>query len=148
MKCKALARKNSKKRDVSLACLRQSKENPTVEMLYRQLKQWRTAGHYSVLVKDLRELLDVPDTYETKAITNRVLNSAVNKLRKLYSFRNLTYEYSYSGKTAVRVKFDWDPEVIPQRKEAPSADWIAVDEGDDVFELRENISDLQKKAAR
>ena len=38
MKCKALARKNSKKRDVSLACLLQSKENPTVEMLYRQLK--------------------------------------------------------------------------------------------------------------
>lgn len=118
------------------------------KLLYRQLKQWRTAGHYSVLVKDLRELLDVPDTYETKAITNRVLNPAVNKLRKLYSFRNLTYEYSYSGKTAVRVKFDWDPEVIPQRKEASAADWIAVDEDDDVFELRENISDLQKKAAR
>ena len=33
-----MVRKNSKKRDAILACLRQSKENPTVEMLYRQLK--------------------------------------------------------------------------------------------------------------
>ena len=117
------------------------------KLLYRLLKQWRTVGHYSVLVKDLRELLDVPDTYETKLVTNRVLNPSVNKLRKLYTFRNLTYEYSYSGKAAIRVKFDWDPEVVENRKEVPTEDWIDAIGDDDIFEMREEVERLKKKTA-
>ena len=89
--------------------------------LFRLLKQWRTVGHFSILIKDLRVLLDVPETYETKSITDRVLNPSVNKLRKLHSFRNLTYHYSYSGKTAIRAIFEWDPEKIPHKEESAAA---------------------------
>ena len=90
-------------------------------LLYRQLKQWRTVGHYSVLIKDLRELLDIPENYEMKTVTSKILNPAVDSLRKVYCFRHLTYKYSKKGNTVVRVIFDWDPEKIPHAETAKEA---------------------------
>lgn len=80
------------------------------KLLYRLLKQWRTVGKYSVLLKDLRLLMDVPEEYKTKDITRRIIDPSVEKLRKLPVFANLRYEYSYKGRTVVRVIFTWTPE--------------------------------------
>ena len=80
------------------------------KLLYRQLKQWRTVGHYSVLLKEFRELMDVPDSYSTRDITKRIVVPSVNKLIELNEFRFLRYQYSFKGKTAIRIIFEWYPE--------------------------------------
>lgn len=90
------------------------------KLLYRQLKQWRTQGHYSVLMKEFRELMDVPESYTTRDITKRIIVPAVNKLLKLKEFHFLRYKYSYKGKKAIRVIFTWHSETIPSRKDAPA----------------------------
>lgn len=80
------------------------------KLLYRQLKQWRMVGQYSVTMNELRELLDVPDSYETKDVTKKIIVPSVNKLHEIPAFSTLTYNYSKRGKTIVRVVFTWYPE--------------------------------------
>lgn len=103
------------------------------KLLYRQLKQWRTVGHYSVTMKELRELLDVPEGYETRDVTKRVINPSVNKLiNGIKEFVGLRYKYSYKGKQVVRVIFDWTPETIPHTQE----------DRDDIIELNRLLKRL------
>ena len=108
------------------------------KLLYRQLKQWRTVGHYSVLLKEFRELMDVPESYTTRDITKRIVVPSVNKLIKLREFHMLRYKYSYKGKTAIRIIFDWYPEKIPTKAEN-SADGTIEDE------LTKKLKEKQKK---
>lgn len=82
------------------------------KQIYRLLKQWRTVGHYSVLMKDFRELVDIPEKYNTGEVTRRVIEPAIDKMHKIYAFRNLKYEYSYSGHKPIRVIFSWNPELV------------------------------------
>ena len=68
-------------------------------------------GHYSVLLKDFRNFLDIPDSYKTKEITRRIIDPSVDVLKKnVPEFSDLKYEYSFSGRKAVRVMFTWTPE--------------------------------------
>ena len=90
------------------------------KLLYRQLKQWRTQGHYSVLMKEFRELMDVPESYTTRDITKRIIVPSVDKLLKLKEFHFLRYKYSYKGKKAIRIIFTWHPETIPHASEPAS----------------------------
>lgn len=108
------------------------------KLLYRQLKQWRTVGHYSVLLKEFRELMDVPESYTTRDITKRIVVPSVNKLIKLREFHMLRYKYSYKGKTAIRIVFDWYPEKIPTKAEN-SADGTIEDE------LTKKLKEKQKR---
>ena len=108
------------------------------KLLYRQLKQWRTVGHYSVLLKEFRELMDVPESYTTRDITKRIVVPSVNKLIKLREFHMLRYKYSYKGKTAIRIVFDWYPEKIPT-KAGNSADGTIEDE------LTKKLKEKQKR---
>ena len=94
------------------------------KLLYRQLKQWRSVGHCSMLMKEIRELLDVPENYENKSIINRVIKPSVEKLRELDAFSTLEYEYSKKGNTIIRIKFNWVPENIP-KKEKNETDELA-----------------------
>ena len=84
------------------------------KLLYRQLKQWRMVGRYSVSMKEFCDLMDVPESYTTKNITRRIIVPSVAKLMKLKDFVSLTYHYSYKGKTAIRVIFEWHPEKTPK----------------------------------
>lgn len=81
------------------------------KQLYRLLKQWKYVGHASFLLKDLRQYMGVPEKYETKEVTRRVLSPAVSKLI-MYTdeFKSLTFEYSNRKTKAVRVIFNWTPE--------------------------------------
>ena len=83
--------------------------------LYRLLKQFRSTGYFSIDLKVLKEHLEAEEM-ETKKFTSKLLNPSVNKLRKLYCFRNLTYEYLYKGRKAYKVRFTWDPEKTPSAK--------------------------------
>ena len=79
--------------------------------LYRLLKGFRHMGHYSVLLKDFRNFLDIPDSYKTKEITRRIIDPSVDVLKKnVPEFSDLRYEYSFRGRKAVRVMFTWTPE--------------------------------------
>lgn len=81
------------------------------KQLYRLLKQYRHLGHCSMLIKDVRKYMDVPESYKTKDMTRRVFNPAVTTLiNTVPEFASLRYEYSYSGRKAIRVMFNWLPE--------------------------------------
>ena len=114
------------------------------KLLYRQLKQWRTVGTYSVLLKEFRELMDVPDSYTTRDITKRIVVPSVNKLLKLREFHFLTYKYSYKGKTAIRITFNWYPEKVPSKKsgeETEKSDSLA-----NIPEKKDSIVDTKETA--
>lgn len=101
------------------------------KQLYRLLKQWRTVGHASYKWKDFKQLLDVPETYATKDITRRVIAPAVKKLRDLYEFRNLSYEYSTSNRKVIRIIFKWSPEpqkYVPPKKSLTIAELHRLEE--------------------
>lgn len=87
------------------------------KLLYRQLKQWRTVGRYSVLLKEFRELMDVPESYKMRDITKRIVVPSVNKLIELRDFHSLRYKYKYKGKTVIRIEFTWVPERIVSKEE-------------------------------
>lgn len=80
------------------------------KQLYRLLKQWRTVGYVSYKWNDFQLLMDIPDTYESKDVTRRVVKTAVERLRKIYEFRDLSYEYRKSGKYIKSIQFKWTPE--------------------------------------
>lgn len=88
------------------------------KLLYRQLKQWRMVGHWSVPFDEFRRLMNVPDSYATKDITRRIIEPSVKKLSELKSFDDLKWEYSKAkGKTVVRVIFDWKSQPQIDREE-------------------------------
>lgn len=81
------------------------------KQLYRLLKQYRHLGNCSILIKDLRSFLDIPEKYQTREITRRIITPSINTLSKeIKEFEDLRFEYGYKGKFAIRVKFTWTPE--------------------------------------
>ena len=88
--------------------------------LYRLLKQFRQTGYFSAPLKELKQLLDVPEKYQTKYIVSRVIQPSVDKLRELPAFRDLCYDFSYAGNKIIRVKFSWMPESkFPENEKIP-----------------------------
>ena len=64
-----------------------------------------------MLIKDIRKYMDVPETYKTKDLTRRVIAPACTTLiNNVPEFITLRFEYSYSGRKAIRVRFHWTPE--------------------------------------
>ena len=80
------------------------------KQLYRQLKQWRQVGTYSVPWDEFKRVMDIPN-YKTRDIAKRVLDPAVNRINRLPGFADLRYEYSTRRKKVIRISFHWT--VIP-----------------------------------
>lgn len=77
--------------------------------LYRLLKQWRTAGQFSISVREFKRLLSV-ESYSTDDLTKRVIKPSVQKIAQLSGFHDLRWRYSYATKKkAIRVIFWWTP---------------------------------------
>ncbi len=81
------------------------------KQLYRQLKQWRQVGTYSVLWDEFKQVMDIPATYPNKEITRRIITPAINQINKLPGFADLHYGYSTRKRKVVRIVFHWT--VIP-----------------------------------
>lgn len=80
---------------------------------YRQLKRFRSTGYWKVSIEEFRELMDIPKSYKTHHINDRVI-SAINKELPKY-FKYLTIEKEYgkgSGKPIKAYTFYWEPENI------------------------------------
>lgn len=97
------------------------------KQLYRSLKQWRQVGRYFVTIADFRKIYGVPDSYQTKELTRRVIDPAVNYLAEhIPEFSSLTWMYAKTitagfepvpigrGRAAKPnyVYFQWTPEIV------------------------------------
>ena len=60
------------------------------KLLYRQLKQYRRNGYWTVDLDKFRYLMDMPEEYVTKKIMQKIVNPAVEELKQY--FVDLTVE--------------------------------------------------------
>ena len=96
------------------------------KQLYRLLKQYRMTGNYIRFWETtednigFRDLMSVPEGYKNKEVTRRVIDPAVEELRKFKGFQDLKYDYELRGRKVYKVIFTWTPEERsteqPQRK--------------------------------
>lgn len=83
--------------------------------LYRLLKQWRSTGQCIFNdINQFRELMDVPKSYSSKRLCEKIIMPAVKEISKLNkSFINFQCEPLYAkkrGKPLIGYKFTWKPE--------------------------------------
>jgi len=79
--------------------------------MFRLLKQFRTTGYASFSEKDFRELLDIPKSYKSFHISQRVLQPIKEELAPL--FKGLTIRKKYGkgrGKPVIGYVFTWKAE--------------------------------------
>lgn len=76
--------------------------------LYRLLKQYRTSGIRQFGMEDFRQLLNIPKSYRTSHIRERVLNKSLEELSPYFS--NLKIEDIYNKRKIIGYKFTWIPE--------------------------------------
>lgn len=74
--------------------------------LFRLLKQWSSTGEYYISLKEFREILNVPETYDTTNFNKRVLAPILDELPRY--FKNLKIEKIKKGRSIDRFKFKWD----------------------------------------
>lgn len=80
------------------------------KLLYTHLCQFRKSGRYYVSLEDLRRLLDVPASYDTKTVNRRVVKESVEKLCKMKEFEDLKCNPQYLSKrggTVSGYEFVW-----------------------------------------
>lgn len=81
--------------------------------LFRLLKQWKTKGEFKIEIEEFKKLLDVPESYEMKKITQKILDSAIKELK--YYFSNLTLTKIKKGRTITHLKFTFNPQKKEER---------------------------------
>lgn len=77
------------------------------KMLYRLLAQFETTGMYRVEIRRLRELLDVPESYDTKHFHYFILDPAIKELEE--KFNNLKVEKKKRGRRIIGYEFTFVP---------------------------------------
>ena len=88
--------------------------------IYRLLKQFRTTGRYEIQADELRKLLGCPDCYENKHIIEKIINPALEELKK--DFRELKCEPIRAGRRGrpiVRYCFTFVPDSKVQNQDQP-----------------------------
>lgn len=79
--------------------------------LYRLLKQFKSTGELRVPVDNFKRVLDIPDNYTNKKITEKIIKPAVNALKSY--FPNLEFETIHAlkrGRPVVGYLFRFDKE--------------------------------------
>lgn len=77
------------------------------KILYRQLQQYKTTGMYVIELDYFRHLLDVPESYDMRKITQKILTPSLKSLESI--FLNLKIERIKEGRSVKRLKFTFDP---------------------------------------
>lgn len=81
--------------------------------LFRLLKQWRTIGYKKISLEDFKLQLDIPESYSTSAIQNRVLKQIDKDLPEHFAnFKWRPLKSDYQGRRIIGYEFTWIPEVI------------------------------------
>lgn len=77
--------------------------------LFRLLKQYKSTGVYYVTLEEFRRLLDVPEAYEMRKITDKILNPALKELANY--FDNLRIEKIRSNRRITALRFTFEPQL-------------------------------------
>lgn len=92
---------------------------------YRRLKQYRQTGVWKVSFEEFRRLLDVPKSYRTCDLNERVLKPIQAELGELLGLR-IHKKYAKRGgrgrSSLVGLEFEFDPERVPGGKGALRVD--------------------------
>lgn len=75
------------------------------KLLYRQLMQWKTQGHHTIMMKDIYRVLDCPD-YNAGELRRTVLNPTIRQLKDLIP--GLKFTPQKNGRTIIGYEFTWD----------------------------------------
>lgn len=90
-----------------------------VKETYRRLKQYRQTGVWKVSLEEFRRLLDVPKSYRTCDLNERVLKPIQAELGELLGLR-IHKKYAKRGgrgrSSLVSLEFEFDPERVPGGK--------------------------------
>lgn len=79
--------------------------------MFRLLKQWKTIGRLELSVKELRQTLDIPKSYNISSIDRAVIKPIKSEL--LFYFNNLKIKKVKSnkrGNPVIAYEFTWVPE--------------------------------------
>ena len=85
-------------------------EGKYAKLLYQHLKQFRKSGWWQVSVSDIKTLLSIPDSYETKHIMDKVLKPSIEVIRSCKGFSDLSVEVirsSRRGRAVDGYKLRW-----------------------------------------
>lgn len=102
--------------------------------MYRLLKQWRTVGGHAWKISELRELIEIPESYDMRKITQKVL-TPIEKELSAY-FTELTIEKIKTGRRITAIKFSFQRE---------DNDYIEIEKREDLRSKQEKIDDLNNK---
>lgn len=75
--------------------------------LYRQLQQFKKTGIYVVEVEYLRHILDIPDSYDMRKITQKIITPAIKSLSAI--FKDLKVEKIRDGRFIKQLRFVFKP---------------------------------------
>lgn len=75
--------------------------------LYRQLQQFKKTGIYVVEVEYLRHILDIPDSYDMRKITQKIITPAIKSLSAI--FKDLKVEKIRDGRFIKQLRFIFKP---------------------------------------
>lgn len=104
--------------------------------MYRLLKQWRTVGGHTWKLTELRELLEVPDTYDMKRINDRVLKPIIKELPSY--FQGLKIEKIKTGRRITALKFSFFQE---------DENYVDLPENEDLRSKQEKIDNIEKQVS-
>lgn len=90
--------------------------------IYRLLKQYKFLGRLKLSMKDIHDYMDIPKSYDTKAITQKVINPAVRELKGVFKELEVTpykrgrviegYEFTFKPETKAKVVAQSDKRLI------------------------------------
>ena len=110
--------------------------------IYRELKQYRTTGVRNFDLKTFRELFNIPKTYKTSNIRQRVLNRALEELSPF--FANLAINDIYEKGKIVGYRFTW----IPEDRDKKDFNSQLLDESIAILNIRNNKNMTAKQKFR
>lgn len=98
---------------------------------YRQLKQWKSKGHWIVKKEDFIRLLDIPSSYSNTNINQRVLKPIKEELSPLFQDFTISpvTDKKKRGQPIIRYEFLWTPSPLDIKKNRSDLDEESSHEG-------------------
>lgn len=115
------------------------------KILYRQLQQFKKTGIYIVELDYFRHILDVPESYDMRKVTQKILNPSIDTLRKI--FKDLAVEKIREGRFIKRLKFTFTPFAKTTSFESDNAAGVSVSYLDPT-DIKGTTIDVLPKAKR
>ena len=105
--------------------------------LYRNLRQFKATGKYTIKADKFRELYDVPESYKQSDIMKRIINPAIEELSK--EFKSLKCETTKKPKQGAPVdKYIFTFQAVPKKNQQTEGQ-------SDMFQATEEMQKYKKQ---